>query len=261
MAFSASGSGQNSWSGIPLNGDPYGGQGLTNAQAAIANAQTSVGGSFGLYQAQNGPSRQQIDQNAMGQAQGYAGMAANAGQQGILQAGQLAGPVQGYASQLGGMGAGIANQFGGNSAYANQALQNAFDPMQNQMKAGLASTMDQTNASLANSGLASTPYGASVGAGAAGNFMNNWQTAQINRENTGANSAAALQGQQLAAQQTGGQLINQAGQLDQGAMNSILSQYGLSEQGAASAAQTLAQIFGNLGVSQSSSRSSSMSAS
>lgn len=255
----ASTSSSQSWSGIDLGQNPMAPPNWSVGQLGMMGA----GGMLGSFAPIGAPAgglspTQQQNQNVLNSAQGYAGLAANQGQQGISAAQGLAAPVQQTAGTLGTMGAGIANQFGGNSAWADRALQDAFDPQQSAMKSNLAATMDQAGGMLSGSGLAGTPYGASVGAGAAGNFLNNWRSQQINRENVGANTATALQGQQLAAQTTGGNLINDAGQLDQGAMNSILSQYGLSEQGAAAAAQTLSQIFGNLSTSQQ--RQSSVSA-
>lgn len=247
-------SGSQSFSGVNLGQSPFNTPAVSANQAGLLNAQLGIG--MNPIQATPGNNgNANYNYGIANQAQGYAGQAAGAGQQGIITAQSLAGGPQGAASQLGALGSSLTGQFAGNTGAAQQALTDAFDPMQAQMKAGLAQTQDATGAALSGSGLASTPYGASVLAGSAGNFMNNWQTQQIQRENTGASTATGLQNQQLASQQAGGSLIDAAGQLDQGAMNSILSQYGLSEQGAASAAQTLSQIFGNLSTSQSQSKS------
>lgn len=240
-----------SWSGTPIQGS---GSPLTPTQ--YKNQQVDAWGQpIQGTGAAIPDARQQAATGALGGAQGYAGQAAQSGQGAIAAAYANSAPIQAQASGLGSLGNSVSSEFSGNAGMADKALQQAFDPMKAQETAGLAATQDATGAALAGSGLASTPYGASVLAGSAGNFENNWQTQQIARENTGAQSAAALQGSQLSAQSTGGQLMNAAGQLDQGAMSSILSSYGLSEQGSAAAAQTLASIFGSLGISQTSSLS------
>jgi hypothetical protein len=124
---------------------------------------------------------------------------------------------------LNGMGQNLNNYGKQTENYGLQALKDAFDPMGSQRASGLATTMDSTNASLANSGLAGTPYGAGVAGGAAGNFANNWQTAQIGREATGMNTAT--QATQPIVQ--GAQLINEAGQLNMQNIQAQLQSYGL----------------------------------
>jgi hypothetical protein len=123
--------------------------------------------------------------------------------------------------------------------YGLQALKDAFDPMGSQRASGLATTMDSTNASLANSGLAGTPYGSGVAGGAAGNFANNWQTAQIGREATGMQTAT--QATQPIVQ--AGQLINQAGQLDMQNIQAQMQAYGLYGSNLAAAMSAFAGLI------------------
>ncbi len=171
---------------------------------------------------------------------------------GALSASQAgAGSLYGQANNLSQLGNQISGEFNGNSLMANNALQEGFDTNGSAQKAALAATQDQASGALNNSGLAGTPYGASVMAGSAGNFENNWQTQQINRENTAASTAEGLQNQELSAQNAGAGLINEAGQLDQSAVSDILSGYGLDQASTQAAASTLAQIFSSLGTSSS----------
>jgi len=176
---------------------------------------------------------------------------------GALSASQAgAGSLYGQANNLSQLGNQISGEFNGNSLMANSALQQGFDTNGSAQSAALAATQDQASGALNNSGLAGTPYGASVMAGSAGNFENNWQTQQINRENTAASTAEGLQSQELSAQSAGAGLIDAAGQLDQSAVSDILSGYGLDQKSTQAAASTLAQIFSSLGTSMSSSVSS-----
>jgi hypothetical protein len=181
---------------------------------------------------------------------GQLGNLYNFGMQGAGIGGELAGAT-GAASGESAIGAGLNGLFTGDLSYANQALATAFDPNQSIMKADLAQVQDQTNASLANSGLASTPYGASVNAGAAGNFMNNWQTQQVQRENTGMSTATGLQNQYLGGQTAAAGIMNQAGQLDLGAAQAQLQQYGLQGDELRGALSALTALFGDQRVSTS----------
>lgn len=244
MAFSNT----TEYSGIPLPGSATGGNTYSAYQDAIFNndglgSLISEGQMFGAPQV---PGKQAFDQGILNQALGQVGTLQGAGQQALGAANQGAAGLNALGGQLASLGGQVAGQFGQNQQFANQALQDAFDPMQAQYKANLAQLTDATNANLANAGLASSPYGASITAGAQGNFQNNWQTAQIQREQMGAQTATGLQNQQLNAQSVGGGLITAGGQLDSSALQSILQGSGLDVQAQGQAASIMAQIFGNL---------------
>ena len=109
----------------------------------------------------------------------------------------------------------------------NQILSTAFDPQQALYNQLLQQSGAQTNANLAQSGLAGTPYGVNLANEANTNFNLGWQNQQLGRQATGlgaanqafqgANQAEALSGQllgqgaNLAA--SGANLVGQAGQL------------------------------------------------
>ena len=235
-----------------LAGTPLGSQ-TTNPFAFAPTGVLSGTGAFGITT----PTQQaKTDQSVLNGALGAAGnlQSQGAGALGASQAG--AGALYGQANNLSQLGNQISGEFNGNSLMANNALQQGFDTNGSAQSAALAATQDQASGALNNSGLAGTPYGASVMAGSAGNFENNWQTQQINRENTAASTAEGLQSQELSAQSAGAGLIDAAGQLDQSAVSDILSGYGLDQKSTQAAASTLAQIFGSLGTSMSSSVSS-----
>lgn len=83
-----------------------------------------------------------------------------------------------------GSGGGLG-QFGAPGAIMNQA----FDP-QNALRARETSQLtDQTNSSMAASGIANTPLGSSVMGNTLGNFGIDWQNNQLNREMSGLGSA------------------------------------------------------------------------
>jgi hypothetical protein len=262
----ASTSSQSSWSGVPLPGNGGDPTAISSQQLAFQNM--GLSDPF-LQPAQNVGAN--AAQSTLQQAQSTATALMGTGQQ-AQQAGiQAAQPIQQQANNLQQTGQSLVNmgqqnngQFAQDAQYANQALQNAFDPQQAQYKANLAQLNDATQSQLTSSGLEGTPYGASIVAGADSNFQNQWQTAQIQRENTGASTAEGLQGQVLSAQQqnsaditAGGSLMTASGQLDSSAMQSILGGYGLNEQSQQAAVTALNQIFGNLGISTSSQSSAS----
>lgn len=76
---------------------------------------------------------------------------------------------------------------------ANSALgMTAFNPAQYQQQ--YQRQQDQTNATLAQQGVAGTPYGAGIAAQQNQNFNNDWNTNQVGLENTAANTASSLTG-------------------------------------------------------------------
>jgi hypothetical protein len=164
------------------------------------------------------------------------------------QAGSI-GSAQGNAQSLENMGKNIRGEFSGNQAYANQALQNAFDPQKALYNQYLGQVTDQTNSQEALRGIANTPYGAAVTGNTLGQFNTGWNAQQIQNENIGAQTAEGLQGQQLAAQTAGGQMIGEAGQLNLGAASQTLQGFGLQSQDAQNALQDLVNMFSAQSVS------------
>ena len=191
------------------------------------------------------------------QASGYANQIEGiAGQMGATGAGAVSaaqntqGQVSGMADQMRALGTGLAGAFSGNLGYANQALKDAFDPQSTAYNYYLNQNQNQTAAAEAQSGIAGTPYAAEVGSAGTGAFQNAWQTAQVGREATGAATATGLQNQYEQGVLGGGQLINQAGQLDLGGLSGVLQAYGLQGSNLSSAAQMIQGLLSSLGVSE-----------
>lgn len=115
---------------------------------------------------------------------GLAGLAGGAGQS-VVNSG-FNNPAYGQAASL---GQGIAPQLSG---AASSILSQSFDPQSALFDRTQSQLSDQTNAGLANSGLAGTPYGASVLGNTLGNFDINWQNNQLNRMTQGGQAATSL---------------------------------------------------------------------
>lgn len=165
--------------------------------------------------------------------------------------------AQGYGAELANMGRSIQGQFAGNQGYANAALRQAFDPQKKLYKQYQSDLLDSTNSQEALRGIANTPYGASISSNAMGRFINDWQDRQVDRRLTGSQTATGLQNQLLASQLGGGNLINQAGQLNLGAAEELLKGYGIDSENMRSALRDLSSVFSNLNVSKSASSSGS----
>jgi hypothetical protein len=133
--------------------------------------------------------------------------------------------------------------------YANQALSDAFDPMQTAYNYYLNQNQNQTSAAAAQSGFAGTPYAAEVGSAGTAAFQNAWQTAQVGRENTGAQTATMLQNQYEQGVLGGASVIDQAGQLDLGSLSEQLQAYGLQGTNLASAGQMIQGLLASLSES------------
>jgi len=100
----------------------------------------------------------------------------------------LAGAQQG--ATLGAAGADQIGQAASQVAgTVNPLIQSGFDPQSALFNRSRQQLMDQTNAVNAMSGLAGTPYGASVSANALGNFDTNWQNQQLARQTSAAGAA------------------------------------------------------------------------
>ena len=122
-------------------------------------------------------------------------------------AGQIGGSVpaiQGLAGQIGGSVPAIQGLAGQMGSLVNPLIQSGFDPQAALFNRSQGRLMDQTNAINAMSGLAGTPYGASVGANAMGNFNIDWENQQLARQVQGAGAAGN-------AASTAGGLYGQAG--------------------------------------------------
>jgi hypothetical protein len=237
-----------SFSGIPwtvnnpnYNPNPYGFAGdLAGSFGGAHNA--TYGG---------GPTMQNPQATGYGnQIEGIAGQLAGSGAGAVSSAKGTQQTVSGMADQMRALGTGLSTAFSGNLGYADQALQTAFDPQKTAYDYYLNQNMNQTAAGEAQSGLAGTPYAAEVGAAATGAFQNAWQTSQVGREATGAATATGLQNQYEQGVLGGAGLINQAGQLDLGAMSGVLQAYGLQGQNLASAGQMIQGLLSSLGISE-----------
>ena len=184
-----------------------------------------------------------------GQIEGIAGQLGATGTQAIGQANATAGQVGGLASQLQGLGTGLTTAFSNDLPYAQQALTDAFDPQKAAYSYYLNQAQNAAGAASAQSGVAGTPYGAEVQGATTGNFGNAWQTAQVGREATGAATATGLQNQYESGVVAGGTLINQAGQLDLGALSGQLQAYGLQGTNLAAAGQMIQGLLASLSES------------
>ncbi len=184
-----------------------------------------------------------------GQVEGIAGQLGASGAGAVSTANATASQVGGLASQLQGLGTGLSTAFSGDLGYANQALATAFDPMTTAYNYYLNQAQSAAGAASAQSGVANTPYGSEVQGATTGNFANAWQTAQVGREATGAATATALQNQYESGVVAGGALINQAGQLDLGALSGQLQAYGLQGSNLASAGQMIQGLLSSLSES------------
>jgi hypothetical protein len=155
-----------------------------------------------------------------------------------------------------GIAGGLNGATAGDLTYANQALLNAFDPQKQAYNYYLQQALSTAGAQEAQQGINNTPYGAEVTGATGANFANNWQTQQIQRENTGMQTATGLQNQYLGQQQAAAGILDQAGNLDLGAASQLLGQYGVQGSNMAAALQAMTQLFGNMRTSTYSSYSS-----
>ena len=78
--------------------------------------------------------------------------------------------------------------------YANQAMNNAFDPQQALFKQSFAQNHQQGDVTNAQNGVAGTPYGAGLQQQNDQNFDINWQKQQLQNQNLGAATASSLLG-------------------------------------------------------------------
>jgi hypothetical protein len=188
--------------------------------------------------------------NALGEgAVGPAGQALNQGfdpAYGQAVSGMQNNPYYGQAlagAQQGAtLGAAGADQLGQSASQVagtvNPLIQSGFDPQSALFSRSRQQLMDQTNAVNAMSGVAGTPYGASVSANALGNFDTNWQNQQLARQTSAAGAAgqAADRAGLLSSMAPG--IASSSAALPSnaytGQIGQILSALGARNQGAAS---------------------------
>jgi hypothetical protein len=145
-----------------------------------------------------------------------------------------------------GMGAGANLVNAGQSylPYAQQTLQTGFDPQQQLYNQQFQLNSDQTNANLAQRGLGTSPYGASVADTSNNLFNSNWQNQQLGRQATAASTANTLTGAANTGTTSGLNLMNAGGALPYSTANSIggnqntaLQSYGAAGQSASALPQ------------------------
>ena len=184
---------------------------MPNMTAAAGNAYSDIGSLPATqYGQQFLPQYEQATQNL------YNNPYASTYQQGSAQAGQL-----GQAAGLNTIGAGQTVQGAGQSIlpYAQTIMNTAFDPQQALYNQTLQQLQDQTRASEAARGIATSPYGAGVENSNLQQFNINWDNNQLARQTQGLSAVD--------------QAVNQAGQsIGQGAG---LQTAGAQGYGAASA--------------------------
>jgi hypothetical protein len=166
-------------------------------------------------------------------AQGIGGAATGPqGQFATGTAGQIAPQLVQGGQGLIGAGQGLTGAAQGMLPYVQQILGQAFDPQGAVYNQALSQTQNQTGANLANTGVGSTPYGASVMGNTLGNFNLGWQNNLLNRQATGLGAAGGALGQIGGAEQTGGNLISGGGDLAmQGGMLPFATLQGLNTAG------------------------------
>lgn len=103
----------------------------------------------------------------------------------------------------------------------------AFDPQSALYNQQVQNLTDQINVANSQSGVSTSPYGASVEANALGNFNLNWQNNLLNRMATGANAASGLINTAAGATSTGAGVIGNAAQIAGTAPLSYLQASGL----------------------------------
>ena len=152
---------------------------------------------------------------------GISNQAVTGGQQANQQLGGVAaqtipaaqGLLSGYEGGMSGLYSsylpGAQASMGSNDAYANQALQTGFDPQQQLFNQQFQQQQQQNLASQAQAGVAASPYGAQLSEQGNQNFDINWQQSQLQREQTAAGTASALQGANANTAGVIGSMLNQ----------------------------------------------------
>ena len=187
-----------------LFGGPFADQAIQGAQGAASSAQPLFNQIFGGSQLLNSGAEQGLPYAQQALANGFNpgyGQVVGGLESNPYYNTAIAGAQQGAqlsmsgANQLQGAGTGI--------------LQSGFDPQSALFNRGQQQTLDQSNAVNAMSGLAGTPYGASVSSNALGNYDINWQNQQLNRQTqAGAAASPLLQAAPQLAQTAGAMPTN-----------------------------------------------------
>jgi hypothetical protein len=99
--------------------------------------------------------------------------------------------------------------------YAGQVLNTAFDPQQQLYQQYIQQVQDQTGAQMANTGVGSSPYGASVMGNTLGQANLGWQNAQLGRQLQGIQGASGALGAAGGAETAGAGLETAGSQLGQ----------------------------------------------
>ena len=104
---------------------------------------------------------------------------------------------------------------------ANQVLGTAFDPQQALYNQLMQQNQAQSQATLAQSGLAGTPYGANLANQSNTNFNLGWQNNQLGRQTQGLGAAGTAAGQVGGLENTGANLLGQAGNMMTTGLNTM----------------------------------------
>ena len=126
--------------------------------------------------------------------------------------------------------------------YANQAMNEGFDPQNEFYNRTAAQQQNQMRASQGARGVQMSPYGAGLENQGMSDFNLDWRMQQLQRQNTAANTASQLWNQ-------GGQAIQGGQQLAQGVPQNIAGYAGALQQlgmNATSPQQWAAQQYGNM---------------
>ena len=146
-------------------------------------------------------------------------------------AGQAGGMYQGAGQNAYAQGGALGQSATGALGGVNSLLQMGFDPQQALYNQLQGQNSQQYNAQNAMSGIAGTPYGASVADQANNNFNLQWQNAQLGRAAEGAGAAGGLLGSIGGAYGQGNALQGQgAGQYLQGAQTPYSAFQGIGGQ-------------------------------
>jgi hypothetical protein len=214
-------------------------------QAASTAAGSGFGGIGGLQPYATGatavPQFGQLAQSTVQAGQGAPGQFAQ------QTAGQVAPGMVGGGLQSMGAGQQLTGAGQMMLPYAGQVLNTAFDPQNALYQQYINQVQDQTGAQMANTGVGSSPYGASVMGNTLGQANLGWQNAQLGRQLQGIQGASGALGAAGGAETTGAQLGQQGGAnamqggmlpyatlagLNQGGMGALSGYIGAGNQGA-----------------------------
>lgn len=180
----------NSGNSIPQYNPTFGGPQL---QGTVNNANAAIGG-VNQFLPYSGAVPNQI-LNQLGPQ--FGGIAQNIGNNRFVQQdinSQV--QAQGYANPLAnlqwGTGLNLTGQGLSQIPYLQQTLQTAFDPQNALYNRTLAQVQNQQNVQNAQSGVANTPYGASLADLNLQNFNIDWQNNLLSRMGAGAQTAGQL---------------------------------------------------------------------